>query len=183
MLKELRIKDHSLQIEWQPTTVGRYLDEQRVHVDDLLQADKQQTKKLCRELFLLAARASLHESETVRGYAVLLRHYARSLSTLTRQQPNRKRRQAMHHSRNLNHHTTEQPSLDGLQAQLFRLLTQYSLHPCRHLANNIVQALTHLCQHPHIELVPEQRSIYSQSLNMWRSRLLQTQPAMSQQLH
>ncbi|MEQ8289933.1 MAG: hypothetical protein RIB78_09430 [Gammaproteobacteria bacterium] len=181
MLKELRLKHHSLHIEWQPETVGRYLDEHKIPVDDLLQPDKLQTRTLCRELFLLAARASLNENEKVRGYAVLLRHFARSLSTLAQQQPVCKRRKPMNHS--VNTHTTEQPSLDGLQAQLFRLLTQYSLHPCRHIATHIVQALTHLCQHPHIELVPEQRHIYSQSLNVWRSRLLQTQPAMSQQLH
>ena len=75
----------------------------------------------------------------------------------------------------------ELPSLDKLQAQLFRLLTQYSVRPCNHVASHIVQSLTHLCEHPLIELVPEQRSIYSQSLNMWRSRLLN--PQISHRFH
>ena len=75
-------------------------------------------------------------------------------------------------------------SIDRLQARLFYLITQYSLHPCKHLAAHIVNQLTNLCQHPHIELLPAQHYIYSQSINLWRSRLLNDCDVQNkQQLH
>jgi hypothetical protein len=62
--------------------------------------------------------------------------------------------------------------LDRSQARLFYLITQYSLHPCAHIAAHIVEQLTRLYQHPNIELMPAQHYIYSQSINLWRSHLL-----------
>ena len=75
-------------------------------------------------------------------------------------------------------------SIDRLQARLFYLITQYSLHPCTHLAAHIVKQLTNLCQHPHIDLMPAQHYIYSNSLNYWRSRIIHNRiPASKQELH
>ena len=75
-------------------------------------------------------------------------------------------------------------SIDRLQARLFYLITQYSLHPCTHIAGHIVKQLTSLCQHPHIELLPAQHYIYSQSINYWRSRLVHNRiPISNQELH
>lgn len=62
-------------------------------------------------------------------------------------------------------------SIDRLQARLFYLVTQFSLHPCTHIAELIVKQLTSLCEHPHIELLPAQHYIYCQSINHWRSKL------------
>ncbi|MEO1925650.1 MAG: hypothetical protein ABGY08_06650, partial [Gammaproteobacteria bacterium] len=56
-------------------------------------------------------------------------------------------------------------TIDRLQARLFYLMKQYTMNPCIHLAGHIVELLRNLCQHPHIELLPAQHYIYSQSLN------------------
>ena len=75
-------------------------------------------------------------------------------------------------------------TIDRLQARLFYLMTQYSVHPCQHLAGHIVDQLNCLCRHPHIELLPTQRYIYSQSLNYWRSRVVvQDKNSQSMVLH
>lgn len=75
-------------------------------------------------------------------------------------------------------------TIDRLQARLFYLITQYSLHPCTHLAGHIVESLTKLCQHQHIELLPAQHYIYSQSINYWRSCLIKsTVPKTRAELH
>ena len=74
-----------------------------------------------------------------------------------------------------NDEEAEEPAInniDRLQARLFYLTTQFSVHPCTHVAGHIVESLTQLCKHPHIELLPAQHYIYSQSLNYWRSRLI-----------
>jgi len=75
-------------------------------------------------------------------------------------------------------------NIDRLQARLFYLITQYSVNPCTHIAGHIVKQLTCLCQHPHIDLMPAQHYIYSNSLNYWRSRLINNGiPADKRELH
>ncbi len=178
MLKQLVLNNRQLSIEWKPEIVGRYLDEEGITANDLVQPDKAETQRLCKDLFLLAARAAISDQPCIHAYAVVLRQVARHLSALKPTQQQHGRRQTMQEDRK---HVKELPSLDNLQAQLFRVLTQYSVRPCHDVATHIVQSLTHLCEHPLIELVPEQRSIYSQSLNMWRSRLLN--PQISHRFH
>ncbi len=70
--------------------------------------------------------------------------------------------------------TTE--SIDRLQARLFFLMTRYTTRPCQQLAEHIVESLILLCQHPHIQLMPAQQHIYSQSVNLWRSRITESVP-------
>lgn len=78
----------------------------------------------------------------------------------------------------------EPTSLDRLQARIFYLITQYSQRPCAHLAANIVKELNNVCHHPHIELLPAQQYIYSQSINYWRSRLVHcSEPTNKVKLH
>lgn len=74
-------------------------------------------------------------------------------------------------------------SIDQLQAKLFFLMTRYTTHPCHHIASHIVDSLTLLSTHPHIELFPMQRQIYSQSINLWRSRLLESMPGEASVMH
>ncbi len=79
---------------------------------------------------------------------------------------------------------TKNITLDQLQARLFYFMSQYSLHPCCHIAKHIVTELTRLCQHPHIELIPAQQQVYCRSLNLWRSRLLpDNQSGRSRKVH
>lgn len=63
-------------------------------------------------------------------------------------------------------------NIDRMQARLFYLTTQFTVHPCVNIAGSIVELLNNLCRHPQIELLPAQRYIYSQSLNYWRSKLI-----------
>ena len=87
---------------------------------------------------------------------------------------------------NREHHVAETKTitLDQLQARLVYFMNQYSLHPCRQVAKHIVSVLTHLCQHPHIELIPVQQQVYSRSLNLWRSRMLpDNQSGRSRKVH
>lgn len=70
-------------------------------------------------------------------------------------------------------------TIDHQQARLFYLITQYSLHPCIHIAERVVQQLTNLCRHPNIELLPAQHYIYCQSINYWRSRLVKDESERS----
>ena len=76
-----------------------------------------------------------------------------------------------------------EPDLDTLQAGLFYLTTQYSIHPCSQIASKIVEHLDMLCSHPHIALVPEQNRIYTKLINLWRARLLQNVSGMNGTLH
>ena len=182
MLKSIRLREQTLLIDWNPETVGRCLQQHVLDVHDLCQLSKQENKRLIKDLFLLSTRASISPCPQTRAYGDLLALYARRLKhRFHHQQPHTGESSMNPHTVTQPH--TETPSLDGLQARLFRLMTQYSMHPCRHVASHIVQALTKLCQHPHIELLPEQRSIYSQSLNLWRARLLQPANGVSNHVH
>jgi hypothetical protein len=78
---------------------------------------------------------------------------------------------------------SESHDLDSLQAGLFYLTTQYSIHPCTRIASKIVEHLDMLCSHPHIALVPEQNRIYSKLINLWRSRLFQNVSGLNWSLH
>ena len=78
---------------------------------------------------------------------------------------------------------SENESIDRLQAKLFFLMTRYMSHPCHHIAAHIVESLTSLSKHPHIELFPMQQQIYSQSINLWRSRLLESVPNEASVMH
>lgn len=65
----------------------------------------------------------------------------------------------------------EGPTLDKLQAGLFLLVTQYTCTPSSALASAIVERLTQLCNHPFIELMPDQKQVFARLLNLWRTRL------------
>ena len=58
--------------------------------------------------------------------------------------------------------------IDQLQAALFYLMTQYSFSRCPTVAEEIVDQLNLILQHPHMELMPKQRSVLSGLLNHWR---------------
>ncbi len=173
MFKAIQLNDRTLWIDWRPDVVGRYLDKHYFHIDDLADNDRCQLKQLSKELYLLAGRASVSRCANVRKYTAILRLNAHYLATTIMQHT--RNRSSLMNNPEQTAPTSEPTSLDRLQATLFKLLTQYSLKPCADIAENIVSALTHLCQHPLIELVPEQRSIYCQSLNMWRSKLINSQ--------
>ncbi|MEJ2094331.1 MAG: hypothetical protein P8X93_03940 [Gammaproteobacteria bacterium] len=89
----------------------------------------------------------------------------------------------MKHSLKIDPSASESHDLDSLQAGLFYLTTQYSIHPCTRIASKIVEHLDMLCSHPHIALVPEQNRIYSKLINLWRARLLQDISGLNRTLH
>lgn len=62
----------------------------------------------------------------------------------------------------------ETPEVDQLQAALFYLMTQYSFTNCPVVAAAVVDHLHMLLRHPHIDLMPMQRSALSALLNKWR---------------
>lgn len=68
------------------------------------------------------------------------------------------------------HEFDEIVSIDSLQACLFHFMTQYTHSNCPYIAKKVVETLNQLCKHPNIDLLPEQKEIYSKMLNFWRIR-------------
>jgi hypothetical protein len=62
-------------------------------------------------------------------------------------------------------------SVDDLQAELCWLMTRYAAAPTGPAAAAVVDRLTALCRHPHIELMPRQARVYVRLLGEWRVRL------------
>jgi hypothetical protein len=155
------------------------LEKQSITADKLVQTNRIKTNKLIRDLYLLACRASFSSSEIENKKAVILSNYARAIKQISNDYDNLfGRRRSMTEAVTLSESNSEVAedsainTIDRLQARLFYLMTQYTVNPCIHLAGHIVELLTNLCQHPHIELLPAQHYIYSQSLNYWRSQLI-----------
>ena len=176
--KLIEIENIKAEVEWTPEQVGQFLQSQHFNICRLCPKNNCYIKQLSKELFLLAAKASLSDKHHIRCYAGIISHYAKQLRDKSMQ--NEVNQEHVIHEQQTNNVT---PSLDHLQAHLFKLMTQYSVHPCAHIATHIVHVLDNLCHHPHIELLPEQRSIYCQSLNLWRSKLLPQMVGRSEEVH
>ena len=186
MLRKIIALDKTYYVNWTANDVSKLLELNSVRASDLIQSSKSKTKKLVKELFLLACKASLNSKDINNRESVVLASYANSIRQISNEYENIFRRtvvsEEMNETRPENDITIN--SIDRLQARLFYLITQYSLHPCTHLAAHIVKQLTNLCQHPHIDLMPAQHYIYSNSLNYWRSRIIHNRiPASKQELH
>jgi hypothetical protein len=184
MLRKIQALNKVHYVNWTPEEVCLLLQENSIKANDLVQSNKYKTKKLIKELFLLACRASLSSAENEDSKACLLRHYAKSIKQISNDYDDLFRRQHMTEAVSESGSKTETKedssinNIDRMQARLFYLTTQFSVHPCTHLAAHIVELLTSLCKHPHIELLPAQHYIYSQSLNYWRSRLVNNQQSV-----
>lgn len=173
MRKKLQTLNKHYFIKWTPDEVCRLLREHAIRAEDMIQSSRAQTRRLIRELYLLACQAGLVGSARTDAQASLLSRYASAIKQISHDYDNLFRRTRMIETANPDpQNAASVETIDRLQARLFYLLTQYSVHPCQHLAGHIVEQLNCLCQHPHIELLPTQRYIYSQSLNYWRSRVV-----------
>ena len=67
--------------------------------------------------------------------------------------------------------TTQAPNpsqIDEIQAAIFYLMTQFSFSHCPSVAEQIVADVTHLLEHPNIELLPRQYAVLASLLNQWR---------------
>ena len=185
MRKKLQTLKKHYFINWTPDEVCRLLRENAIKAEDMIQSSRSRTHRLIRELYLLACQACLVGSAKTDAQASLLCGYARAIKKISHDYDNLFRRTRMTETANPEpRDASSVETIDRLQARLFYLMTQYSLHPCRHLAGHIVDQLNCLCRHPHIELLPTQRYIYSQSLNYWRSRvIMQDKCGQSMALH
>ena len=190
MLRKIKTLDKAYIVNWAPDDVCSLLKNKSITADVLVQMNKLSTNKLIRDFYLLACRASLSSSAIENKKAVMLSNYAKAIKQISNDYENLFGRKQMTEAVSVSENKTETVedssinNIDRMQARLFYLTTQFSVHPCTHLAGHIVQLLTNLCQHPHIELLPAQRYIYSQSLNYWRSRLINNpQPANKEALH
>jgi hypothetical protein len=178
MLRKILTLNKAYFVEWTPNDVCHLLSKYAITAGELVQSNKGHTKRLIKDFFLLACRASLSSSENDIKKATTLRHYAKAINQISNDYEYLFRRQDMSETvveAEKQTETNENASInniDRMQARLFYLTTQFSIHPCTHLAGHIVELLTSLCKHPHIELLPAQHYIYSQSLNYWRSRLV-----------
>ena len=172
MLRKIQTFNKSYLVNWTPKSVYKLLIHESIKANDLIQTNQVKNHRLIREFFLLACRASLQARTLENKEAMLFSHYARSIRQISHDYERLFRRRVMSDLNTQDNDDVTINSIDRLQARLFYLITQYSLHPCKHLAANIVNQLTCLCQHPHIELLPAQHYIYSQSINLWRSRLI-----------
>jgi len=190
MLRKIITLDKAYFVNWTPEDVCSLLQNKSITADNLVQSNKLSTNKLIREFYLLACRASLNSSEVENKKAVMLSNYAKAIKQISNDYEHLFGRIQMTEVPSVSENKTESTedsainNIDRMQARLFYLTTQFSVHPCTHLAGHIVELLTSLCKHPHIELLPAQHYIYSQSLNYWRSRLIKSpQPANKQALH
>lgn len=191
MLRQIIALNKVYYVNWTSDGVYKLIESKALKPNLLIQANKRHTHKLVKELFLLACGASLTSMEKDNKESVLLRSYAKSIRQISKDYDYLFRRNDVNDNKVRASHEDvtllkeEEPtSLDRLQARIFYLITQYSQRPCTHLAANIVRELNHVCQHPHIELLPAQQYIYSQSINYWRSRLVNcSEPRTKAELH
>jgi hypothetical protein len=186
MLRKIIAINRTYYVNWTAKDVCSLFEVKVVKASDLIQSNKLQTNKLIRELYLLACRASINSNNLNNKESLLLRSYANSIRQISDEYQNLFRRTEVKEMIAGSGQETDKTinSIDRLQARLFYLMTQYSLHPCTHLAGHIVKQLTCLCQHPNIELLPAQHYIYCQLINYWRSRLInKCIPANKQELH
>ena len=192
MLRKIIALDKVYFVNWTPEEVCSLLENKTISASNLVQKNKVSTKKLIKDFYLLACRASLNAVDGEDRKAIILRNYANAIKRISNDYEKIFRRQTMTETAVTEPETNAQSNedsvlnnIDRMQARLFYLTTQFSAHPCTHLAGHIVELLTKLCKHPHIELLPAQHYIYSQSLNYWRSRLVRScsEQGTSVQLH
>jgi hypothetical protein len=184
MLRKFIAINKTYYVNWAPDDVCFLLRFKSIKAEQLIQASKPITNKLIREFYLLACRASLNSAEIQNKKALMLSNYAKAIKQVSNDYEILFRRSSMTKTVNVTTEESTVNSIDRLQARLFYLITQYSVHPCTHIADHIVKQLTNLCQHPHIELMPAQHYIYSLSINYWRSRLVNNCiPINKQELH
>lgn len=191
MLRKIIALNKTYYVNWTSNDVCKLIESKAIKPNVLIQANKINTNKLIRELFLLACGAALSSMEKDNKESVLLRFYAKSIRKISKDYEDLFRRNSVNENKEQVIHEEvtilkeEEPtSLDRLQARIFYLITQYSQRPCTHLAANIVEELNTVCQHPHIELLPAQQYIYSQSINYWRSKLINcSEPTNKAELH
>ena len=190
MLRKIIILDKIYTVNWTPDDVCSLLENKYIPASKLVQMNKINTNRLVRDFFLLACRASLNSTRIEDKKAIMLRHYANTIKQISNDYEQLFRRQMMTdvaiepEVETQTNEDSAKNSIDRMQARLFYLTTQFSAHPCTHLAGHIVELLTNLCKHPHIELMPAQHYIYSQSLNYWRSRLIKcSEPMTKAEMH
>ncbi len=174
MARKLQTLNRTYFIKWTPADVCYLFELKSIKAEQLIQLDELRTRSLIRELYLLACKASLNSINKSTKESSLLSSYAKRIKQISDDYKKLFGRNDV--SENVSQiEQINEPTIniDRLQARLFYLITQYSMHPCVHLAEHIVKQLTILCQHPHIELMPAQHYIYCQSINYWRSKLLQ----------
>ncbi|MBL1140789.1 MAG: hypothetical protein HND53_02045 [Proteobacteria bacterium] len=188
MVRKIIALDKAFLVEWTPNEVCDLLRSKSITADNLVQSNKLTTNKLIRDFFLLACRASLSSSQNDHKKADILSNYAKAIKQISNDYENLfgsiKMTEVVTESETKNEVMEDSVinNIDRMQARLFYLTTQFSVHPCTHLAGHIVELLTSLCKHPHIELLPAQRYIYSQSLNYWRSRLINSPKQENRQI-
>lgn len=66
-------------------------------------------------------------------------------------------------------HATAEP-FEELQASLVTMMNRYATEPCCCLAAHISYQVEKLLRHPLIDLFPELRKQYAQSLGCWKAR-------------
>ncbi|GJM04340.1 MAG: hypothetical protein DHS20C09_03310 [marine bacterium B5-7] len=184
MLKTLYTLNKTFYVEWTPDDVCEVLNNNAITANELVQSNKLNTKKLVREFYLLACRASLKPSASDHMNAIVLNRYARAMKLISREYEKLFWSSSMSNSVQQSVEEPTNNNIDKLQARLFYLITQYSENQCSHIAGHIVNLLTSLCRHPHIDLMPAQHYIYSNSINYWRSRLSNNGTSVNkQELH
>lgn len=77
---------------------------------------------------------------------------------------------------NQNNIQLEQP-FDDLMANLFVMVTDYSLSQRQSIINPIVERLNTLCRHSEVEHYPEQLKVLGKMRQLWRTRLFQLEHA------
>lgn len=190
MLRKVITLSKAYSVNWTPDDVCNLLAINSITANKLVQFNKLNTNKLIREFYKLACRASLNSSVNENNKAAMLINYAKEIKELSNDYEVLFGRKIMSEAVPIAKHNDEEGedsvinNIDRLQARLFYLTTQFSVHPCTHVAGHIVESLTQLCKHPHIELLPAQHYIYCQSLNYWRSRLINSPKSKSKvELH
>ncbi len=189
MLRKIITLNKAYFVNWTPDDVCNLLTINAITAHKLVQMNKVNTNKLIREFYILACRASLNSSVNEHNKAAMLINYAKEIKQISNDYDVLFGRKMMSEAAPIskNKEAGEDSiinNIDRLQARLFYLTTQFSVQPCTHLAGHIVESLTQLCKHPHIELLPAQHYIYSHSLNYWRSRLINsTEPKSKIELH
>lgn len=157
-------------VEWTPEGVKSWLTKEAIKVQDFSVSSMPMLKSLIRAFYALACKDCLKQCPLKQQFSKLSA-FARSLEEF-KHTFYAEWSEAMSQAQEKNTcNKTENHSLDQLQAGLFYLTTQYTLRPCPHIAERIVWQLEQLCHHPHIELLPNQKYLYSRSLNLWRGRM------------
>lgn len=171
MYKTINTRKGCYVVEWTPESVKNWLRSEAIHVEDFSVSSISMLKTLIREFYALACKDCMNQYPLKEQFSQLS-VFARSLEEFKHTfyvEWSQAMSQAQEKPATAKKEETH--SLDQLQAGLFYLTTQYTVRQCPHLAERIVWQLEQLCHHPHIELLPNQKYLYSRSLNLWRGRM------------